>query len=94
MVALLPHKLMKYKSIKIYKTTFCGDCLVADRFFEENNIRIEETINIDNDEGAAALVLKMNGGYKSVPTIVIEDENNNVFVLVEPSWDELERTFK
>jgi len=84
---------MKYKSIKIYKSTFCGDCFLADRFFEENNIKIQETINIDEDENAASIVQTINGGNKSVPTIIIESYDNTSIVLVEPSWQELQETF-
>jgi len=84
---------MKYKSITLYKSTFCGDCYLADRFFKENNILINQTINIDEDANAATEVLRINNGYRSVPTIIIESEDKNI-VLVEPSWEELTETFK
>ncbi|MEO6728494.1 MAG: glutaredoxin family protein [Candidatus Dojkabacteria bacterium] len=85
---------MKYKSIKVYKSTFCRDCFMAAQFFEENNINISETINIDEDEYAAAEVISINNGYRSVPTIVIQSEDDKQIILVEPSWQELTETFK
>ncbi|MFS8130563.1 MAG: glutaredoxin family protein [Candidatus Dojkabacteria bacterium] len=85
---------MKYKSIKLYKTTFCGDCFLADRFFAENNIIVNETINIDEDVNAAAIVLEINGGYRSVPIIIIDRQDDTQEILVEPSWKQLEEAFK
>ena len=38
-------------------------------------------IDIDEDPGAAATVLAINGGYRTVPTVVMPDGR----VLVEPS---------
>ena len=40
-----------------------------------------EEIDIDKDPAAAATVLEINGGYMSVPTLVLPDGR----VLVEPS---------
>lgn len=67
---------------------------MAAQFFEENNINISETINIDEDEYAAAEVISINNGYRSVPTIVIQSEDDKQIILVEPSWQELTETFK
>jgi mycoredoxin len=44
-------------------------------------------IDIDNDASAAETVLAINGGYRSVPTIVLQDGR----VLVEPSRAQLLR---
>ncbi|GAC1513115.1 MAG: hypothetical protein NVS1B3_17360 [Candidatus Dormibacteraceae bacterium] len=40
-----------------------------------------DEIDIDDDPAAAATVLAINGGYRSVPTILLPDGR----VLVEPS---------
>ncbi len=44
-----------------------------------------DEIDIDSDPGAAATVLAVNGGYRTVPTIVFADGR----VLVEPSREDL-----
>ncbi len=46
-------------------------------------------IDIENDTDAAKRVMEINGGYRSVPTIVFEDGS----ILVEPSNAELAQKF-
>jgi mycoredoxin len=70
--------------ITMYSTQHCSDCLRAKAFFEANHIPFERILIEDNPE-AAELVMKMNRGFKSVPTIIFPDGS----VLVEPSWQEL-----
>ncbi len=67
-------------SIRMYSTTWCGDCRRSKRFLEAHQIPFEE-INIDEDRQAAEVVLTINKGARSVPTIVFPDGS----VLVEPS---------
>src|SRR5437588_8575741 len=76
------------QKIKMYVTTWCGDCRLAKRWFDSRNIPYE-WINIEEDEEAAAYVLKVNRGFHSVPTIVFPDGS----VLVEPSPRELAAKF-
>ena len=76
------------QKIKMYATTWCGDCRVARRWFDARSIPYE-WINIEEDEEAAAYVLEVNRGYRSVPTIVFPDGS----VLVEPSPRELAAKF-
>ena len=70
--------------IKMYTTTWCGDCRMAKRWFDAHDIPYD-AINIETDEHAAAEVLRLNRGMRSVPTIVFPDGS----VLVEPSAREL-----
>jgi ubiquinone/menaquinone biosynthesis C-methylase UbiE/glutaredoxin len=63
----------------MYSTPWCGDCWRAKRWFTAHGIPYEE-INIDRDPEAAAYVLRVNGGMRSVPTIILPDGS----VLVEP----------
>jgi mycoredoxin len=74
----------KHKKITMYATTWCGDCRLAKRWFDAHAIPYEY-ITIETDEQAAAEVLRINGGMRSVPTIVFSDGS----VLVEPSVREL-----
>ncbi len=70
--------------ITFYATPWCGDCRLAKRWFDEQGIAYDY-INIDQDEQAAREVLHLNGGMRSVPTIVFPDGS----ILVEPSTRQL-----
>jgi mycoredoxin len=56
--------------IKMYTTTWCGDCRHAKRFLKEHGLAFEE-VNIEQHEGAAEFVMKVNDGKRKVPTIVV-----------------------
>ena len=66
--------------IILYGTTWCGDCKRAKQFFGEHRIPFEN-IDIAQDAAAMELVEKLNGGLRSVPTILFPDGS----VMVEPS---------
>lgn len=68
------------QKITMYATPWCGDCWRAKRWFAVHGIPYD-SINIDRDDQAAAYVIQINGGMRSVPTIVFPDGS----VLVEPS---------
>jgi mycoredoxin len=76
------------QAIKLYVTTWCGDCRMARRWFDAHGIPYEY-INIEEDEKAAEYVTRVNRGYQSVPTIVFPDGT----ILVEPSPRELATKF-
>jgi mycoredoxin len=76
------------QTIKMYVTTWCGDCRMAKRWFDARGITYE-SINIEEDDQAAEYVSRVNRGYKSVPTIVFPDGS----ILVEPSQRELASKF-
>lgn len=67
-------------SIKMYGTTWCSDCRRAKQVFEAEGVSYG-WIDISEDLEAAAYVETVNGGFRSVPTIVFPDGD----VLVEPS---------
>jgi mycoredoxin len=84
--------LYSYKPVQIvmYSTQYCSDCLRAKAFFEANNIPYVPVM-LEGNREATEFVMKMNNGYRSVPTIVFPDGS----VLVEPSWQQLkEKTLK
>lgn len=72
------------KRIVLYGTTWCGDCRRARAYLESKEIPYEY-IDIGADAQAAAFVMKVNRGFRSVPTIVFPDGS----ILVEPSTREL-----
>lgn len=55
--------------IKMYTTSWCPDCQAAKRALTSKGIPFEE-INIEQDEQAAEYVMSVNGGRRSVPTLV------------------------
>ncbi len=70
--------------IKMYATTWCGDCVRSKAFLDEKKIKYE-VIDIEKDKQAAKYVEEVNEGNRSVPTIVFEDGS----ILVEPNNEEL-----
>ncbi len=57
--------------IKMYTTTRCSDCRHAKRFLNERGISYEE-INIEEHDGAAEYVMRVNGGKRKVPTFEVD----------------------
>lgn len=80
---------MKPEAITVYGADWCGDCLRAKVFLEQHAIP-HVWIDVDADPEAAAFVVQVNRGFRSVPTIVFEDGS----ILVEPSTAELEAKLK
>jgi len=78
----------RQETIKMYATTWCGDCRMAKRWFDSHDVPYEY-INIEEDDRAAAYVVRVNKGMQRVPTIVFPDGS----VLVEPSSRELAQKF-
>jgi len=83
-----PNFSAKEQAIKMYVTTWCGDCRMAKRWFDTHGIAYE-SINIEEDAKAAEYVTRVNRGYRSVPTIVFPDGT----ILVEPGPRELASKF-
>ena len=64
-------------TIKMYTTTWCGDCRHAKRFLNERGIAYEE-INIEETEGAAEYVMRVNAGKRKVPTFEVDGRTFNL----------------
>lgn len=71
-------------TIKMYSTTWCPDCIRSKRTLDKHGVDYEE-INIEESPAAVTLVRRINGGARSVPTIVFPDETT----LTEPNSNEL-----
>jgi mycoredoxin len=61
------------KTVKMYSTTWCGDCQVTKNFLKKLSIPFEE-VNIEEHPEAAEYVMKVNNGKRSVPTLVVNGE--------------------
>jgi mycoredoxin len=67
---------MKQKA-KIYTTRGCGDCVITKKFLAKRNIPFEE-VNIEEDQIGADYVMGVNGGRRSVPTLVYNGQAINL----------------
>ncbi|MBX3010991.1 MAG: thioredoxin family protein [Caldilineaceae bacterium] len=72
------------KSIVMYTTNWCPDCWRAKQVMNAMKVTYEE-INITQDDAAIELVMSLNNGNRSVPTIVFPDGS----ILTEPSTSAL-----
>jgi mycoredoxin len=75
---------METQPIKVYGTSWCGDCRRAKAVFAELQVP-NMWIDIDQNPQAAAFVKQVNRGLRRVPTIVFLDGT----ILVEPESDSL-----
>jgi mycoredoxin len=64
----------------IYSTTWCGDCIRLKSALDRSGVTYRE-IDIEQDSSAADFVVRVNGGNRSVPTVVFDDGT----VMTEPS---------
>jgi len=59
------------KQITLYTTSWCPDCIYAKAFLRERGIDFRE-INIEREESAEKIVLRVNNGRRKVPTLEVE----------------------
>jgi mycoredoxin len=58
--------------VTMYSTTWCGYCQRLKRQMDKEGIEFAE-VNIEFDPAAADLVMEVNGGNRTVPTLVFGD---------------------
>lgn len=76
------------RDVLLYVNAWCGDCRRAIRFLDEFEIPYR-TIDLDEHPEAAEIVMALNRGSRSVPTILVDGEH----VATEPSRAELAGIF-
>jgi mycoredoxin len=72
--------------LTMYSTTWCGYCVRLKRQLDREGIRYRE-VNIEQDETAAQYVMEVNGGNRTVPTVVFP----NGTALTNPTAEEVRR---
>jgi mycoredoxin len=77
---------MTDKTIVMYTTRWCPDCRRAKMTFERMGVTFTN-IDVESDENARKLVMAMNHGNCSVPTIMFPDGSH----LTEPNTHILEQ---
>lgn len=70
--------------VTMYTTTWCGYCARLKSGLDRAGIAYAE-VNIETDEDAAELVMNVNGGNQTVPTVVFADGS----ALTNPTVDEI-----
>lgn len=75
--------------VTIYTRPWCGSVMRVKRWLDNRGIPYTE-IDISKDQEAARHVEELNGGHRSVPTLLVD----GVYVATEPSTAELERLFQ
>ena len=56
-------------TLVMYTTSWCGDCVVTKKALAKLAVPYLE-VNIEEDPDAAEYVMQVNGGRRSVPTLV------------------------
>ena len=56
--------------VRLYTSTWCGDCRRAKRFLDTWRVPYDE-INIEEPPGASDFVIQANQGRRSVPTFEV-----------------------
>jgi mycoredoxin len=70
----------------MYSTTWCGYCVRLKRQLDREGIDYRE-VNIEQDETAAQYVMEVNGGNRTVPTVVFPDGT----ALTNPTAEDIKR---
>jgi mycoredoxin len=63
---------MSAAPLTMYTTTWCGYCVRLKRQLDAQGITYVE-VDVEQDPAAAALVEQVNGGNRTVPTLVFPD---------------------
>ncbi|MFA5552258.1 MAG: glutaredoxin domain-containing protein [Trueperaceae bacterium] len=58
-------------AVTMYTTSWCSDCVAAKRYLDAKGVSYVE-VDIEYDEAAAQLVMELNQGRRSVPTLVTD----------------------
>lgn len=72
--------------LRMYTTTWCGDCTVTKNYLNKYGIAFEE-IDIEHDAEAAAYVQSVNDGRRSVPTLVVDGEATSLSGFTRAKFD-------
>ncbi|MBM7805716.1 mycoredoxin [Geodermatophilus bullaregiensis] len=71
-------------AVTMYTTTWCGYCVRLKKMMQIEGISYAE-VDIERDESAADVVMRANGGNRTVPTLVFADGS----ALTNPSIDQV-----
>jgi len=72
--------------LTVYSTTWCGYCARLKKMLDREGIGYTE-VNIEEDDSAAELVMSVNGGNRTVPTVLLPDGG----ALTNPSIEQVKQ---
>jgi mycoredoxin len=72
----------------MYTTVWCGYCVRLKRHMEREGIAYTE-IDIEQEIDAASLVERVNGGNRTVPTVVVRTSGNGDVAMTNPSVQQI-----
>ena len=75
---------MAHEPITMYSTPWCGYCTRLKRQLDRAGIPYRD-VDIEADEAAAEVVMAVNGGNQTVPTVVLPDGT----ALTNPTFGEI-----
>jgi mycoredoxin len=70
--------------VTMYTTAWCGYCVRLKKLMQREGIEFAE-VDIEHDTQAAELVMRANGGNRTVPTLLFTDGT----ALTNPSIDQV-----
>jgi len=65
-------RLMAPDQLTVYSTSWCGYCRILKSQLDREGIAYE-VVDIEKNEDAAVVVMQVNGGNQTVPTLVYAD---------------------
>ena len=71
-------------AVTMFTTSWCGYCVRLKKLMQREGISFSE-VDIENDPAAAELVMRANGGNRTVPTLLFPDGT----ALTNPSIDQV-----
>jgi len=77
---------LQSRPLLMYTTRWCGDCQRAKSFLHKFAIPFVE-VDIEQDPEAAAYVQRVNGGCRSVPTLVVGDTATSLSNFTREKFD-------
>jgi mycoredoxin len=80
-----PNERFLRSMLTMYSTTWCGHCVRLKRGLKAAGIGFDE-VNIEEDAAGAELVMDVNGGNMTVPTVVFSDGT----ALTNPALDQVQ----
>lgn len=60
------------RTVTMFTTTWCGYCRVLKKAMDREGVAYRE-VNIEETPGAADFVMSVNGGNRTVPTLLFPD---------------------
>ena len=73
-------------ALTLYTTRWCGDCTITKRHLDRLNVPFAE-IDIESDPDAAEIVMELNGGRRSVPTLVVDGRATSLSGFTREKFD-------